>query len=59
MKKYQLTRSKILDDRTVDCALFDKSMTFSAWLVDTILVNFRCGGKSELTSEGRERSNSI
>ena len=42
-----------------NCALFENSRTFSAQLVHAIIVSFRYGGKSDLTSEGCERSNSI
>ena len=40
-----------------DCALFDKSMTFLTFFVHATSFIFRCGGKSDLTSDDRERSN--
>ena len=40
-----------------DCALLDKSITFLTLLVHATSFNFRYGGKSDFTSEDRERSN--
>ena len=38
-------------------ALVDKSMTFLTYFVHATSFIFRCGGKSDLTSDDRERSN--
>ena len=42
----------------LNCALFEKSMKLLTWLVHTIRINFRCGGKLKLTSGDQKRSNS-
>ena len=43
-------------DKQKNCALYEESMKFLAWLADTIRFIFRCGGKLDLASEDRERS---
>ena len=40
-----------------NCARLVESMKFLPWLGHTISFIFRCGGKLDLTSENRERSN--
>ncbi len=40
-----------------NCALFERNMKLLPLLVHTMRFIFRCGGKSDLTSEARERSN--
>ncbi len=40
-----------------NCALFERNMKLLPLLVYTIRFIFRCRGKSDLTSEARERSN--
>ena len=44
-------------DKHNNRAFYEKSMNFLTYLVNTIRFIFRCGGKSDLTSEDRERSN--
>ena len=38
-------------DNQTHCAFYDKNMTFLPMLVHTIMCIFRCGGKSDLTSD--------
>ncbi len=43
-------------DKQKNCALYEESMKFLAWLADTVRFIFRCGGKLNLASEDRKRS---
>ena len=61
MSKHYMSKTDVsLTINTVDnlthCAFYDKSMTFLSVLVHTIRFIFRCGDKSDLTSDDRETS---
>jgi len=43
-------------DKQKNCALYEKSMKFLAWLADTIRYIFRFERKLDLASEDRKRS---